>query len=270
MVPRISRFTLIFFRGIVHRYFRRQFHAVRSNGVIEPALIAHRPLIVYTNHTSWWDPMVCYLLAWTFAPKLRHFAPMDAEALNRYAILKRIGCFPVDIRNARGAVQFLRMGEAVLRSGGVLWVTPQGRFTDVRDRPLLFKPGLATLAARVGECTLLPVAMEYTFWDERKPEVLVELGPPVEVRGETAEHLEPQLTAALEAAMDRLRAAALTRDGRAFQRVLLRGSAGVGGFYGLGKRIGAVLTGRRYRAEHTSPPTELAGDRATVVREGSQ
>lgn len=210
--------------------------------------------------------MVCYLLAATLAPERRHYAPMDDEALNRYAILKRIGCFPVDIRSARGAVQFLRMGEAVLRSGGVLWVTPQGRFADVRERPLLFKPGLAMLAARLGECTLVPVAMEYTFWDERKPEALVEIGEPIAVRGQTAEVLETQMTASLAAVMDRLRDAALTRNGQAFERVLLRGSVGVGGFYALGKQIRAAFIGRRYRGEHTTP-TEFTGESAIMHEE---
>ena len=236
-VPHISRSTLLFFRSIVRRYFRRQFHAVRANGITSANLRVSGPLIVYTNHTSWWDPMICYQLAATLAPERRHYAPMDAEALDRYSILKRIGCFPVDIRSARGAVQFLRMGEAVVQSGGVLWVTPQGRFADVRERPLELKPGMATLAARLGECTLVPVAMEYPFWDERKPEALVEVGEPIAVRGEPAEQLEPRLTAALEAAMDRLRDAALTRNPQAFERVLLRGTVGAGGFYALGKRL---------------------------------
>ncbi len=195
--------------------------------------------------------MVCYLLAWRLMTKRMHYAPMDAEALQRYSILKRIGCFPVDIRSARGAVQFLRMGEAVIRSGGVLWVTPQGRFADVRERPVSFKPGLAALAARLGECTLVPVAMEYTFWDERKPEALVQIGEAVRVAGETAEVLEPRLTAALEDAMDHLRAASLGRDERLFARVLIRGTVGAGGFYALGKRLQALVTGKRYRPEHT-------------------
>lgn len=262
-MPRISRLTLLFFRSVVRRYFRRQFRAVRVNGITSANLRSSGPLIVYTNHTSWWDPMICYQLASTLAPERRHYAPMDAEALKRYSILKRIGCFPVDIRSARGAVQFLRMGEAVVRSGGILWVTPQGRFADVRERPLVLKPGLATLAARLGECTLVPVAMEYPFWDERKPEALVAIGEPLVVHAGTAEQLETRLTAALEATMDRLRHAAMTRNAEAFERVLLRGTVGVGGFYAIGKRLRAAFTGRPYRPEHTAP-AEFASESASL------
>jgi hypothetical protein len=63
----------------------------------------------------------------------------------------------------------------------VLWVTPEGRFTDVRTRPAIFRPGLASLVARLDTFTLVPLAFEYTFWDERLPEILVSCGQPIAV-----------------------------------------------------------------------------------------
>ncbi len=251
-VPAISKPVLAFFRSTARRYFRRHFHAVRVSG-IERFTHPGQPLIVYANHGSWWDPMVSVLLAAERMPGRRHYAPMDAEALKRYPILRRIGIFPVEMNTARGAAQFLRTGKAILQSGGVLWVTPQGRFADPRARPLDFKPGLAALAARVeGGCTLLPLAIEYPFWDERLPETLLHFGEPVPIypRDEAA---QPRLEAALLTAMEELSAAAIARDPRAFT-LLRRGSAGAGGFYAIGQRLLARLRGRTYIAEHTPLP----------------
>ena len=258
-IPRISATGLFFFRNLVRRYFRSHFHAVRVS-CAEHLQQQTGPLIVYANHSSWWDPMVCFLLSAELLPSRRHFAPMDADALRRYAVLGRLGIFPVQIESARGAVQFLRTGEAIVRSGGVLWVTPQGRFADSRERPLVFKPGLAALAARLGTCTVLPLAIEYTFWDERKPETLLHFGQPVHVAGEGAVAIETRLVEALATAMDQLRAKSLARDGRGFQTTLARGVVGPGGMYGLGKRFRALATCQSYRAEHSvshdspSPP----------------
>ena len=47
----------------------------------------------------------------------------------------------------------------------------------MRTRPAIFRPGLAALVARLGACTLVPLAFEYTFWDERLPEILISLRP---------------------------------------------------------------------------------------------
>ncbi len=254
-VPPISAPLLGFFRRIVQGYFRRHFHAVRISGA-ERFVSDGGPLIVYANHSSWWDPMVCIQLARLMLPKLRHYAPMDAGSLERYGLLKKLGIFPVEMKTARGAVQFLRVGEAILRSGGILWVTPQGRFADARERPLAFKPGLAALARRVaehgGSCTLLPLAIEYPFWNERLPETLLHVGEAVQLTAGSvsADDVQEQLVAALEVAMAELKEMALARDPSHF-RVLVGGRAGAGGFYALGQRIKAVVQRRPYRAEHT-------------------
>lgn len=255
--PPISRPLLAFFRRIVRHYFRRHFHAVRISGAARFSSLqdAPEPLIVYANHGSWWDPMVAFFLADRLMPKRRHYAPMDAKALQRYGILQRIGIFPVEMKTGRGGVQFLRTGEAIARRGGVLWITPQGKFVDGRVRPLDFKPGLAALAVRVAEqmgvCSVLPLAIEYTYWDERLPECLLHMEEAVLVRrGDTADDVEARLIPSLEKGMDRLKEMAIQRDPSLFE-TLARGTVGVGGFYALGQRIKAAVLRRPYRAVHT-------------------
>ncbi len=264
-VPAISKPVLMLFRRIVRGYFRRHFHAVRTAHA-ERFEGVEGPLIVYANHSSWWDPMVCVLLASALMPKRKHYAPMDAAALEKYGILKRIGIFPVEMKTARGAVQFLRTGEAILKDGGVLWVTPQGRFSDVRERPLEFKPGMAALAARVaaaqGACTLLPLAIEYPFWDERLPETLLYFAEPLQViAGETAEAVQQRSTAALETALVEMRKRAIARSANGFE-VLSQGSLGTGGFYAVIQRMKAFVRRKPYVAEH-SPLAGLQHERTT-------
>ena len=255
-VPQISTMVLRFFTRIVRSYFARHFRSVGlQHG--ERLKYAQGPLIVYANHGSWWDPMVSVLLAQTLLPGRKHYAPMDAAPLARYPVLRRIGIFPVELATARGAVQFLRTGEAVLRDGGVLWITPQGRFADMRERPLHFKAGLAALALRVPEVTLLPLAIEYTFWDERAPETLLRFAAPVTLRATTTEAATAELEAALEAVMDELKAASIARDPLAFE-VLVDGSRGTGGFYALGRRLRALMTGKSFHEDHSARDAKVA------------
>jgi 1-acyl-sn-glycerol-3-phosphate acyltransferase len=248
-VPPVSAVTLRFFRRIVRGYFRRHFRAVMAQQT-ERLAQASGPLIVYANHSSWWDPMVCVLLAGALLPERRHYAPMDAAALERYPILRKIGIFPVEMATARGAAQFLRTSQAILESGGVVWITPQGRFADVREA-LAFKPGLGALAVRVPGVTLLPLAIEYTFWDERLPETLLRCGEPLRfASGTSADAATQQLEHALSVTMQELKTTAMARDASAFE-VLLSGGRGTGGFYALGRRLRAIFTGKRGRVDHT-------------------
>lgn len=265
--PPISQPVLWFFRRIVRGYFRRHFDAVRLSRTSSTTALTAPRLILYANHSSWWDPMVSVLLAAELMPARRHFAPMDSDALARYGILRRIGIFPVEMRTARGAVQFLRTGRAVVEGGDALWITPQGRFADPRERPLAFKPGLAALSARVeGGCTVLPLAIEYVFWDERLPETLLHFGEPITVNGQTSEELEQQLDAALVKTMDQLKALAITRDPRAF-RTLEQGHAGTGGFYEFGQRTLARLRGRTFQPGHARAAYDAPRTTPHVPRE---
>lgn len=251
-VPHISRFVLWFFRGIVRGYFRRHFSGVRLSHASNLANLSDERLIVYSNHSSWWDPMVLVLMAAKLMPQRDHFAPMDASALERYGIFKRIGVFGVEMKTARGAAQFLRTGNKIVHSGGVLWVTPQGRFADSRERPLGFKPGLAALAAKMdGGCTILPLAIEYVFWDERLPETLLHFGDPVCVNGQSVEEVQQQIETSLLNTMEALKAMAMARNPAAFSLVH-DGTVGTGGFYELGQRMLATVRRRSFQPEHTA------------------
>ena len=260
--PPISLMTLQFFRRIVRGYFRRHFHAIRVSGAERFSTLAKSdagPVIVYANHSSWWDPMISVYLAERLMDTRRHYAPMDLAALERYAILKRVGIFGVEMNSARGAAKFLKTSEAILLAGGVVWITPQGRFVDGRARPLEFKPGLAALASRVaarsGGCTVVPLAIEYPFWDERLPECLLHFGEPLKVEsGQSSETVQQQLVKLLETSMNALREMAMQRDARNFD-TLSRGKLGTGGFYGRWQKLKASLTSQPYHAEHTLMPT---------------
>ena len=270
--PSISPTLLRFFRRIVRRYFRRHFHAVRLSLAADLTRLTG-PVILIGNHGSWWDPMVAFLLAESLFPTRAHYAPMDASALKRYRILQHLGIFPIDMNSPRGAAQFLRTGSSILASGGVLWVTPQGRFADPRARPLTFKPGLAALAVRVaaehGACTILPLAIEYPFWDERLPECLLRIGHPLIVREDNSpEAVDSTARAALTAEMDTLAQLAIARDPLALQ-TLVKGSTGTGGFYAFGQKIKVFALRKPYIPEHTPDPPDrgvlLAGGEGRPV-----
>ncbi len=252
-VPAISGVTLRLFRRIVRRYFRRHFRAVLAQNAGRLRDFKG-PLIVYGNHSSWWDPLLIVLLGQLLLPDRRHYAPIDARALDRYPILRKLGIFPVEMGSPRGAARFLRTAEAVLRDGGVLWLTPQGRFADPREFPLAFKPGLAALAVRLPEVTLLPLAVEYTFWDERLPEALLHFGNSLQLDpGTVMAEATRTLEAALTRAMDTLQQSAIARDPAAFTP-LFNGRRGTGGIYALFRRARALVTRRPLNPDHTERP----------------
>ena len=249
-----SRRAVGLFSIYVRWYLRRHFHSLRVANAGRIRLQA-QPLILFANHASWWDPLVGMLLGQAMLREREHYAPMDETALDHYGILRPMGFFPVDNASARGVGQLLRAGSEILsRPGSVLWITPEGRFQDVRMRPIVFRPGLGALMSRSGRMTCVPIAVEYVYWEERLPEILVNIGEPLEIADGTMEDSRTWtnlLSYAMAATLDELAMLAMERDPDAFVTVI-SGSGGIGGVYEIWKRITCAITGRSYHHDHGS------------------
>ncbi len=253
------------------RYLRKHFDAVRLLGdppANLPDAADPRALLIYLNHPSWWDPMAITLLIRRYFRRRPGYGPIDAEALERYRFMGKLGFFGIDPETRAGAERFLRVGRAVLETPGeTLWVTAQGFFTDVRERPIALRPGVAHLVRKVGGdaggtfgevdggssggVVAVPLAVEVVFWFERRPELLLAFGEPLAVggTGRSVEGWNDTLGGALEATMDRVAAASMRRDAAEWT-TLVEGKRGVGGVYDGWRRLRAWAGGRRFNPRH--------------------
>jgi len=200
-----SPITFAFLSAYMRRYFSRDFRALRVAGESLPP--SGKPLILYSNHPSWWDPVIMMLISSLLFPGRKSYAPMDETALGKYR-------------------------------------------TDIRVRPVRLRAGVAHVARRLPDAVVLPVAIEYTFWNERRPEALVRFGRPVScpeddsVAGWTA-----ALESALQQTMTDLAEDGMARDPARF-RTLVRGADGIGGIYDLYRRLRALVTGQPFDPSH--------------------
>lgn len=243
-----------FFGSYMARFLRRNFHALRISRSGQPRLPPDRPAIVYTNHPSWWDPVVFIVLATSRFPGRPGYGPIDREALQKYRFMERIGVFGIEPGTMGGAASFLDTSLRILENPqAMLWVTAEGAFTDPRARPLRLQPGVAHLMVRAPHAVAVPLALDYPFWDERYPEALCRFGDPL--GGDAAGSVKDWqrlLEEGLTETMDRLAAEAMTRDRALFDPVL-EGAVGIGGIYDAFRHLRARLAGRRFHAGHGEP-----------------
>ena len=171
-----------FFAWYSRRLVAKHFHALRlaTDSCAEGLDSESRPLIVALSHSSWWDPIAAVLMKDALMPSRSSCSPMDRVQLERFGFFRKIGIFGIDPDDpgAAGPMVGYVMDRMREHPRPTLIITPQGRFADVRA-PIEVRPGAALLAARLSRESRAPrmvgMAVEYPFWIDRKPEMIVRI-----------------------------------------------------------------------------------------------
>jgi 1-acyl-sn-glycerol-3-phosphate acyltransferase len=255
-VPEVNPSLLALFSTYSHHFVRRHFHSVRILQDSLPPADIPGPLVIYLNHASWWDPLICLLLARRFFRERTSYAPIDAEMLGRYGFFKHLGFYGIDARPGIGARSFVAISSALLAyDRNAIWLTPQGRFADVRERPLGARPGIGFLAASLPQVYFLPVALEYVFWTEPQPEALLCFGEavsPQSLMARAPAAWADYLSKLLEQVQEKLADRSRQRQPKDWM-TLEKGMEGINPAYDAWRWLRAKLHRRQFVRGHHSP-----------------
>ncbi len=164
------------------------------------------PTILFAPHCNWWDGIVLYNTTHRiFHKEIR----LMVEELNRFPLLRRGGAYSVNKKSPQSAMKALQYSVDVVGDiRNMLCIFPQGIIRPPHYRPIEFQTGLAYIAEnavkRYGKVNLIPMAIDYAFFRDNRPEVIVEFGKRIEmVKGNELDKLSrKELTHYLERALE--------------------------------------------------------------------
>ncbi|MFK7736266.1 MAG: lysophospholipid acyltransferase family protein, partial [Pirellulaceae bacterium] len=277
-LPKISQPMVNGFRLFNRRFLRKNFHTLSllERGTNPDDFAPECSVVVYANHASWWDPLLAMYLADSQFSSFRMYAPIDADAFEKYKMFGKMGFYPINQQSLEGAANFLKISRRILQEpGSNIWITPEGRFCDPRDDSAELMPGLAHLATKLMRSTqnqladsgappiaFLPLAVEYAFWEERHPEILLNFGQPTWVEAKHGdlhpaaepawdkERWQSELTLRLREAQRQLAESSVARDSSAFT-VLLRSSSGTFFVYDWFRKVKGLVSGKQIDVAHS-------------------
>lgn len=134
------------------------------------------PLIVYANHSGWFDGLIAYQISNEF--NLDSYLMMEEKQLKDLFLFRKLGAFSVVRNNPREAVKSINYAAKILKEGNgrVLWIFPQGEILPNDVRPLFFYRGISKIIEKVGKCNTLSMAIRYEFSGNFKPDIFVGFG----------------------------------------------------------------------------------------------
>lgn len=229
------------FHWYLTRLFRKSFAGIwiasSTRSLLEELNAQTGPAIVLVNHASWWDPLVALMLARRFMPMRSLLGPMEAEQLRKFSFFRKLGVFginPDDPASLEAMTAYVRSRfEADPRT--VLWITPQGQFADVRE-PIRLRPGAAAVAARSPSVTVVSVAVEYSFWSDRRPELFLRFAR-VGGKADSTAGWTREMTAVMQQNADALAGLVIARDYAPFSPIMDASRGRINPLYDLWLRL---------------------------------
>ncbi len=200
----VDAFLFTYFRWLT----RRSFHTLAIRGLEQlRQLPEDRPILLFCNHTNWWDGLIVYLLTRQM-PHKAVYCMMEEKQLKHYRFFTWLGAFSVDLSSPLRSAVSLRYAQRLLqKKETAIWIFPQGRLCRPSD-PVEVRPGTHYLAQNAPHALLVPVAMRYEFFREDRPNVLIEIGQPFAA----VDSSESRIEAECNAVVGRLAIAAADQD----------------------------------------------------------
>ncbi|MCS7061179.1 MAG: lysophospholipid acyltransferase family protein [Anaerolineae bacterium] len=210
MLPaRKNRFlNRLVYQTLIYRPIRQRFACVWLRQAGPPPSPDGSAVILFGNHSSWWDGYMAMLLnecVW----HLDAYAMVEENQLARYGFFRWVGGFSVNRHNPRSAIASIAYSAELLnaQAGRMLVIFPQGEILANDRRPLRFQTGIGHIVRRTRNVRLYPLAMRYEFVGEQHPEAFLSVGSSLSFEDEavSAKHITAELEQALTIELDRLR-----------------------------------------------------------------
>ena len=190
--------SLFFFNMLQNRFYAMRYYGVENYKERDKKV----PTILFAPHCNWWDGIVLYNITHRICHKEIR---LMVEELNRFPLLRRGGAYSVNKKSAQTAMKALQYSVDLLGDlRNILCIFPQGIIRPPHFRPFKFQTGLAYIAKsavkKYKKINLSPVAVDYCFLRDNRPEVIVDFGKCIELtdenidRREYTEFLENALT----------------------------------------------------------------------------
>jgi 1-acyl-sn-glycerol-3-phosphate acyltransferase len=181
------------------------------------------PLLIYANHSSWWDGLVAFQIS--RETKLDSFVMMEEKQLRRLFLFRKLGAFSIVREKPREAIKSVQYAAEILRKkpNRAVWLFPQGEILPNDVRPLGFYGGLIKIMEKLENCYAVPIAMRFEFLGDFKPDIFVQIAEPELFNG--AKNFLPKITKTvfenkLTTTLEGLKTKILQRNFREFKKII--------------------------------------------------
>jgi hypothetical protein len=186
---RHAQWAHFIFAIYIRRLLRRNFHSLNLLGDI-PIIEADQPILLLSNHSSWWDGFLVYFLNEKLLHRPLYLMMLESE-LKKYPFFSRVGAFSIDPGHPKSVLTSLEYSHSILElpisPAPLLALFPQGELRPNMIRPLGFAKGHEWIIKKSKkQLAILTLGIRIEFLDQQLPEVFFQFG-----KGENSDFKKP-------------------------------------------------------------------------------
>jgi 1-acyl-sn-glycerol-3-phosphate acyltransferase len=141
-----------------------------------PEINSHAPLIMFPNHSTWWDGFLVHFLNRKLIRRRLHLMMLSSQ-LSRFPFFKKVGAYGISPESPKDINRVIDYTVGLLTPGNLVCIFPQGELLPWGHRPLQVKQGLRQIIARFAKpVQLLPLVIRAEFLSEQRPRVYFSFG----------------------------------------------------------------------------------------------
>lgn len=127
-----------------------------------------KPILLLSNHISWWDGFWALLLTKKVLQKKFHFMMLE-DQLRKYWYFNYCGGFSVSKGN-RSVLETLTYASELLKNpSNLVLLFPQGKIESMHQNLVLFEKGFSKIAQKSGDIQVVFVANFIEYGSRKKP-----------------------------------------------------------------------------------------------------
>jgi 1-acyl-sn-glycerol-3-phosphate acyltransferase len=194
---------------IFHRYlnnlFRQHFYAIHLLDPV-PDFKSDIPILLFPNHSSWWDGFFIYLLNKKCLHRKTYLMMLE-EQLKQNRFFRFLGVYSIRSDSIKHIKQSLQYTINLLNKkdkATMVCFFPQGELQPWHTKPIHLKRGLIFILERIErEIQLCFLSIRIEFLKEQRPEVFLQLSPIQPIQSPNSYAL-PELESQFNAFLDQL------------------------------------------------------------------
>lgn len=202
---------------------KRRFHSLKTSGL---NLLKDKnpriPLLIYANHSSWWDGLVIRHILRRY--DFENYVMMEEKQLQKLFLFRKLGAFSVVREKPREAVKSIKYAAGLLKENPnrTILIFPQGEILPNDIRPLEFYSGITRIIEKAKSCSALPIALRYEFTGNFKPEIYIKIDAPENFNNITrfdTKNLSQKFSEKLTATLDELKTDIISNNTGKYEKI---------------------------------------------------